>query len=268
MSKYVYVFRIFACFIMFGIPCLSYTQEGSEMVLIPAGEFIMGADEHYGEGPAHKVYLEAFYIDKYEVTNLQYCAFLNKVGNQAQGGVPCLYLKDSKIEHKNGRFTPIHGYEKHPVTQVTWYGAMAYSSWRKCRLPTEAEWEKALRGGFEGRTYSWGDEIDPSMANYGQDTENTTPVGSYPYNGYGLYDMTGNVWEWCNDWYAFDYYSTSPYRNPTGPDKGDARIVRGGGWEGPVHVYAKYLRCSFRHFLKPENTTFYLGFRCAKSLEQ
>lgn len=268
MVRHVFALLVIAGFHFFFLPYASYAQKGAEMVLIPAGEFTMGSDEHFGEGPAHKVNLKAFYIDKYEVTNQQYCLFLNEMGNQTEDGAPWLSLKDSRIEYKNGSFTPMAGYEDHPVVQVTWYGAKSYASWRGCRLPTEAEWEKAARGGFEGRTYSWGDEIDPSMANYGQDTENTTPVGSYPSNSYGLHDMIGNVWEWCNDWYSNNYYMVSPYQSPGGPDLGDARIVRGGGWSGPVHVYAKYLRCSFRHFLRPNRTTFYLGFRCAKSLDQ
>jgi formylglycine-generating enzyme required for sulfatase activity len=268
MSRRVSTLLLIAGFHFFFLPCPSYAQKSAEMVLIPAGEFTMGSDEHFGEGPAHKVYIKAFYIDKYEITNQQYCQFLNEMGNQSENGAPWLSLKDSRIEHTNGCFMPTAGFENHPAVQVTWYGAKAYASWRGCRLPTEAEWEKAARGGFEGRTYSWGDEIDPGMANFGQGTENTTPVGSYPSNGYGLNDMIGNVWEWCNDWYHHDYYLMSPYQNPGGPDLGDARIVRGGGWEGPVHVYAKYLRCSYRHFLRPNRTTFYIGFRCAKSLDQ
>ena len=250
------------------IPGRASSQDQAEMVQIQAGEFIMGSDAHFGEGPAHSVYVDSFYLDRYEVTNRQYCRFLNDMGNQMEGGVEWLNLSDCGIEYRDGEYFPKPGYENHPVVRATWYGAKAYAEWRACRLPTEAEWEKAVRGGFEGKTYYWGEEIDPAKANYGQDSESTTPVGSYPPNGYGLYDMTGNVWEWCNDWYARDYYSRSPYKNPRGPEEGHARTVRGGGWSGPVHVYAKYLRCSFRYFLRPESTNIYLGFRCAKSADK
>ena len=245
----------------------AWTQDLTRMVLIPAGEFIMGSDEFHQEGPAHKVYVDAFYIDTYEVTNAHFCAFLNEQGNQTEAGVPWLDLKDSRIVQDGGRFTPLPGYEDHPVVRVTWYGAAAYARWRNARLPSEAEWEKAVRGDIDGRTYFWGEDIDALYTNYGQDVESTTPVGSYLPNGYGLYDMTGNVWEWCSAWYARDYYYKSPKRNPQGPDSGYARIIRGGGWSGPVHVYAKYLRCSFRYFLRPESTNTYLGFRCARDTE-
>ncbi len=276
---------VFMSMLIFAVLDTASTQNQGEMVLIPAGEFTMGSDDRYGEhgeGPAHEVFLSAFSIDRYEVTNAQYSAFLNKRGNRVEGGVNWLNLSGSKIELREGQFVPLQGYESHPVVRVTWYGAKAYAEWRGCRLPTEAEWERAVRGGFEGRTYYWGEDIDPAMANYGQDTESTTPVGSYCPNGYNLYDMTGNVWEWCNDWYERNYYEKGTEqnpegteqnpegteKNPTGSEKGYARIVRGGGWSGPVHVYAKYLRCSFRYFLRPESSNIYLGFRCAKNAKE
>ena len=252
-------------------PNPTYAQEKVAMVLIPAGEFTMGCDEFFGEEPAHQVYLNAFYIDKHEVTNEQFCQFLNEKGNQSEGGVEWLNISGighCKIEYREGKYESRAGYENHPVVGVSWYGASAYAKWRGCRLPTEAEWEKAARGGLVGKRYPWGDDIDPSRANYGQvDKESTTPVGSYPPNGYGLCDMAGNVWEWCSDWYERDYYSKSPYRDPPGPDSGDARVVRGGGWDGPVHVFAKCLRCSFRYFLRAKNTNGYLGFRCARDAQ-
>ena len=257
--------------LFFTVPDTASTQDAEEMVLIPAGEFTMGSDDRFGEhgeGPAHEVFLSAFYIDRYEVTNAHYCIFLNERGNQVEGGVNWLNLTNSKIELRDGKFVALREYDNHPVVWVTWYGARAYAEWRQCRLPTEAEWEKAVRGGFEGRTYYWGEDIDPAMANYGQDTESTTPVGSYPPNGFNLYDMTGNVWEWCNDWYERNYYEKGPEQNPKGPEKSYARIVRGGGWSGPVHVYAKYLRCSFRYFLRSESSNIYLGFRCAKNAKE
>jgi len=247
----------------------TYTQEKVAMVLIPAGEFTMGSDEFFGEGPVHKVYLDAFYIDKYEVTNEQFCQFLNEKGNQTEGGVRWLDISGSNIEYQGGKYKPEAGYEDHPVISLTWHGANAYAKWRGCCLPTEAEWEKSARGGLVGKTYPWGDDIvDPGRANYGQCPEDTTTsVGDYSPNGYGLYDMAGNVWEWCSDWYEGNYYWESPYRNPPGPEDGQARVVRGGGWSGPVHVLAKYLGCSYRYFLRPESTNNEIGFRCAKEAQ-
>lgn len=269
MRKYLLFLGMVVSFAFVDAANFTYTQEKVAMVLIPAGEFTMGSDEFFGEGPAHKVYLDAFYIDKYEVTNEQFCQFLNEKGNQTEGGVRWLDISGSNIEYQGGEYRPKAGYEDHPLIGVTWHGANAYAKWRGCRLPTEAEWEKAARGDLIGKTYPWGDDIDPARANYGQDAESatTTPVGGYLPNGYGLYDIAGNVWEWCSDWYDRDYYSESPYKNPRGPEDGYARVVRGGGWSGPVHIYAKYLRCSYRYFLRPESTNNYLGFRCAKEAQ-
>jgi formylglycine-generating enzyme required for sulfatase activity len=265
MNKRGCVWALLAWLVAFGCPCLSHGQELCEMVLIPAGEYTMGTDQQYGEGAAHRVYVAAFYRDRYEVTNRQCCTFLNEMDNRVESGRPWLDLKRVRIERIDGRFTPLVGYEDHPVVAVNWYGARAHASCRSCRLPTEAEWEKAARGGLEQPAFPWGDEIDPGMANYGQERASTAPVGSYPANGYGLHDIAGNVWEWCTDWYGFEHYEASPYADPTGPSLGEALIVRGGGWDGPVHVYAKYLRCSFCNFLRPESSAVYLGFRCACS---
>ena len=269
MRKYLLFLGVVVSFVFVAAANSTYTQEKVAMVLIPAGEFTMGSDEFFGEGPAHKVYLDAFYIDKYEVTNEQFCQFLNEKGNQTEGGVRWLDISGSNIEYQRGEYRSKTDYEDHPVTGVTWHGANAYAKWRGCRLPIEAEWEKAARGDLIGKIYPWGDDIDPGRANYGQDAKSatTTSVGSYLPNGYGLYDIAGNVWEWCSDWYDRDYYSESPYKNPPGPEDGYARVVRGGGWSGPVHVYAKYLRCSYRYFLRPESTNNYLGFRCAKEAQ-
>ena len=169
-----------------------------DMVLIPGGEFLMGSN--YGgpdETPIHKVYLDAFYIDKYEVTKLQFSEFLNEKGNQEEGGVDWLDTSDEDclIEYRDGKYQPKSGYENHPVIEVSWFGARAYAEWAGKRLPTEAEWEKAARGGLVGKKYPWGDSIDSSKANYGENVGQTTPVGRYPPNNYGLYDMGGNVWE-------------------------------------------------------------------------
>ena len=236
------------------------------MVLINAGqEFMMGSsDGDSDEKPVHRVYLDDFYMDKYEVTNTQYCLFLNEYGNQEEGGEKWLDIEDDdcRIKKQDGKYVPRSGYENHPVTEVTWYGANAYAAWAGKRLPTEAEWEYAARGGLESQKYPWGNSISSSMANYGGNIGDTTPVGNYPANDYGLYDMAGNVWEWCADWYGSDYYSNSPYENPPGPTSGDYRVLRGGSWS----YYAYYLRCAFRnYFNNPHYSGYnYIGFRCVR----
>ena len=251
-----------------------------EMVLIPGGEFEMG-DHHDGMTtalPVHTVKLDSFYMGKYEVTNQQYCDYLN-VAYPAQikvvGGVVyatddsgnsepyCDTLEfdsDSRISFSSSTFTVVTGKENHPVVEVSWYGAKAFCDYYGYRLPTEAEWEYAARGGEHDPyyRYPWGNSIDGSMANYWNSgdpyemgggwpptTPETTPVGYYDggqipsgvdmANGYGLYDMVGNVSEWCNDWYDENYYEVTPYPhvNPIGPVIGTHRVTRGGGWVSP-----------------------------------
>ena len=212
-----------------------------DMVLIPAGEFLMGSnDGEDDEKPVHRVYLDAYYIDKYEVTNKQYREFVEATG------------------HKTPRQW---GEDNHPVLYVSWEDAVAYATWAGKRLPTEAEWEKAARGGLVGKEYPWGDGIDSGKANYKDNVGKTTPVGSYPPNGYGLYDMAGNVWEWCSDWYDDDYYANSPSKNPQGPSSASCRVRRGGGWD----TFARRLRCADRYYYYPGDMSYDLGFRCSKS---
>ena len=206
-------------------------QDGAEMVLIPAGDFQMGSNydiDEFNTGfdinasddekPVHTVYLDAFYIDRYLVTNAQFKAFVD-ANPQWQGGIiPDEYHNGYYLDYWRRPFYKDWSYPdsaaNDPVMYVSWYAAMAYAQWAGKRLPTEAEWEKAARGGLVGKAYSWGDDRpDVNKASYYW-SPMPTPVGSYPPNGYGLYDMTGNVWQWCIDAYEEDFYARSPRRNP------------------------------------------------------
>jgi formylglycine-generating enzyme required for sulfatase activity len=228
-------------------------KDGALMVLIPAGEFQMGDSFNEGdsdERPVHTVYLDAFYIDKYEVTNAQYKKFMDATGYKAP-----YYWNDSTWNAPNN-----------PVVGVSWYDSKAYADWAGERLPTEAEWEKSARGGLVGKRYPWGDNITHDDANYwekgGKDIWSyTSPVGSFAPNGYGLYDMAGNVWEWCADWWGSNYYATSPKSNPKGPDSGDYKVFRGGSW-----YLSSYLRTASRNYFDPTYAHYGLsiGFRCVQ----
>ncbi|MCZ6679725.1 MAG: formylglycine-generating enzyme family protein [Candidatus Poribacteria bacterium] len=226
-------------------------KDGAEMVLIPAGEFQMGSDEGKDhEKPVHTVYVDAFYIDVYEVTNAQFQKFVEATGHRK----PLPFYDKPKYNQPNK-----------PVIGISWESARDYSEWAGKRLPTEAEWEKAARGGLEGQRYPWGDSINPDQANYGHNVEQPTPVGSYPpENSYGLYDMMGNVGEWCADWYRPDYYQNSPKRNPTGASSGgpgELRVVRGGHYG----LGAEWFSNASRRY-SSDGRSYNHGFRCAKSV--
>jgi formylglycine-generating enzyme len=230
-------------------------KDGAPMILIPAGEFAMG--DHYGnrdEKPVHKVYLDAFYMDKYEVTNEQYKKFLDSTKHRTP-----YYWNDA-------RYNAIH----QPVVGVNWYDAVAYCEWAGKRLPTEAEWEKAARGGMDSKKYVWGDAWPPpnnsgnfvKFRGYKDVYTYSSPVGSFNPNGYGLYDIAGNVWELYADWYDKDYYASSPSRNPKGPDSGFFRVMRDRGWDDAHN--SQVLRVSSRNYLDPTpNVYIDVGFRCA-----
>ena len=244
------------------------------MALIPAGEFEMGSNNtSAGERPVHTVYVDAFYIDKHEVTNAEYAAFLNAKGRHGEGEIVWYKLDptDIRIEHVDGVYRVDPMYMNHPVVRVSWYGAMAYARWVGKRLPTEAEWEKAARGGLVGKTYPWGNTIDITNANYGNTVGYTTAVGSYPANGYGLYDMGGNVWEWCLDAHDRYFYRSSPSRNPIagGPmqsildnytNLNIPRTIRGGAF----FLGASFVRVTIRYKEDPSSTNPRLGFRCVR----
>jgi sulfatase modifying factor 1 len=231
---------------------VSAINPSAELVLIPAGEFLMGDDSAGDHSPAHRVYVDSFYMDKYEVTNAQYLAFCQATG------------------HRLPEFWGMSGfrcgpdYPNHPVIGVSWSDAAQYARWCGQRLPTEAEWEYAARGGLAGMSFPNGDTLQPPDGNYNRSGKGgPVAVGSYPPNGFGLHDMQGNVVEWVADFYAPDYYSSSPHSNPQGPDHGRFRVIRGGGW----HSGASCNKVYYRNALPPNWVDFNVGFRCAKDLE-
>ena len=247
-------------------------NDSAEVVLIPAGEFRMGgADDEArsNEQPVHPVYVDAFYMDKYLVTNAQYKVFVDANPQWRKDLIPDAYRDDFYLYDWNGGSYP-DGKRNHPVDGVSWYAAMAYARWAGKRLPTEAEWEKAARGGLVGMKYPWGNTIDGKLANYGENIGTTTPVGHYAPNGYGLYDMSGNVWEWCSDAYDKTFYANSPRRNPVaGGQVGNDftsvelnRVLRGGSWANS----AQFLRVAFRREDSPAFTDDFIGFRCARAV--
>ncbi len=292
--------------------------------LIPAGEFQMGDsfnEGHSDELPVHTVYVSAFHMGVTEVTNEQMREVMQwaydngkvtatafTVQNNTGNAQELLDLDDSdcQLSFSGGTFTVDSGKENYPCVEVSWYGSAAYANYKSemeglqpcynlsdwtCnfsnngyRLPTEAEWEKAARGGLAGQRFPWGDTITHNDANYYSDSDYsydvsatrgwhpdyddgvspcTSPVGSFAANGYGLYDMAGNVWEWCWDRWDSNYYDISPGPDPAGPDSGSYRVFRGGGWV----YYAIYARCASRHFSNPSVTHGSLGFRLARSSE-
>jgi len=223
-----------------------------QMVLVPAGKFTRGSNLGDDEKPVRQIYLNAFYMDKYEVTVGQYARYLEATDMEEP--------PDWSIMNQ-----PQH--QRRPVVNVSWEDAVNYCKWKGKRLPTEAEWEKAARG-TDGRIYPWGNEAPTRLhANYGRkdwdDHHALAPVGSFEAgkSPYGIYDMAGNAWEWVFDWYDHDYYKKSPEKNPIGPAKGDGKVVRGGSW---LYV-SEFLRSAHRFDAQPTNRLFGYGFRCAKT---
>ena len=271
---------------------LADTPSTGEMALVPPGEFFMGAPAgSHGlpdEQPERRVFVSGFWIDRYEVTNAGYLQFVQATGYRTPANAnPAATLWES------GR--PLPGIDLHPVVNVSWDDAVAFCRWRGKRLPTEAEWEKAARG-TDRRIYPWGDEWDQDLANSASywagrriDFSNgaewdefwlrgegariskeqglkgevlTLPVGSFPagVNAYGLFDMAGNAAEWVEDWYNPNYYKDAPLSNPTGPDRGAIKAMRGGSWLKP----AVSLRTTDRDWGTMDSRPSGTGFRCAK----
>jgi len=232
----------------------------TEMVVIEGGTFLRGSNNGArDEMPRHAVHLPSFAIDCHPVTNEQFVRFLLAMGGEKDANNnDIIRLRDSRIRKNGGKLTIESGYSKHPAVGVSWYGAMAYAKWVGKRLPTEAEWEVAAYGGTESAQYPTGDDVERSGANFFN--SDTTSVLSYPPNGYGLYDVAGNVYEWCTDWYGYHYYETSMQEpeNPTGPAQGVYRVLRGGCWKS----LKEDMRCSHRHRNNPGIMNGTYGFRC------
>ena len=225
-----------------------WEKDAKEMALIPAGSFEMG------DRLVHTVQSDAFYMDVHEVTVGQFREFVNQSGYDYPG-----WLWKEIAKYSPG--------DEYPMIYVHWNDATAYAKWAGKRLPTEAEWEYAARGGLVGKRYPGGDEISHDNANYygtdGQSKwEYCSPVGSFAANGYGLYDMAGNVLEWCQDWNDKDYYSNSPAKNPLGPSTGSYRVVRCGSWGYGAGGQRVAYRLSDAPLVRSEG----YGFRCVSDL--
>jgi formylglycine-generating enzyme required for sulfatase activity len=243
------------------------------MALIPAGCFEMG--DHFNEEtsdelPVHNVCISAFAMDLHEVTNAEYKACVDA------------WVCSAPFDSGSATRSPYYGnptYDDFPVIYVDWNQATAYCSWAGKRLPTEAEWEYAARGGLSGKRFPWGDTVSCAEANYLSNTDyfydtegsfgvcvgDTTEIGVYAANGYGLYDMAGNVWEWVNDWFSDTYYQycfdNTIVNDPHGPDSDTSRVLRGGSWLSYPHD----LRASGRDPYAPANISSRVGFRCVSS---
>ena len=290
--------RLFACYtlLLAFTNCESTAQAGvpQDMVVIPAGEFLMGSPEDGlsfdDEHPQRQVYVASFSIDRSEVTNAQYKHFVDSTGHPP----PSHLTPQFNLWNKT---VPLPGSEHHPVVNVSWYDAVAYCQWQAKRLPTEAEWEKAARG-TDGRRYSWGMNWDVSLSNsasywagrtiefkdgtawkafwiagdgarasqeHGLNGEVLTlPIGTFPQGAspYGLLDMTGNAAEWVQDWYEPYSYLNAPLSDPQGPNGKLLKVVRGGSWLKP----ARNLRVSDRDYGLPTDRATGIGFRCAKDV--
>ena len=222
-----------------------------DMVLIPAGWFWMGSDDHYEwERPRHRVWLDTFEIGRVPITRGEYSRFLSETGSAEPAGWhdPCFSDDDQ------------------PVVGVSWFAATAYCQWvskswaETLRLPTEAEWEKACRGGLDDAEYAWGKQPPTDIAYFQSEWKAPKPVGKWRPNGYGLFNIGDNVHEWCMDWYAGDYYASSPEKNPTGPEAGTRRVSRGGSWRHQI----KASRAAHRSSLPPSYQYTDYGFRVCR----
>jgi sulfatase modifying factor 1 len=278
------------------------------MVLLEGGEFLMGSEDRFaypgdGEGPVRRVRLDSFWIDTCAVSNAQFAQFVDETEYVTEverfgwsfvfaGLLPDNFPPTRGVAQApwwrqvegvdwrtpEGPHSDLDGRLNHPVVQVTWNDAEAFCSWAGKRLPSEAEWEYAGRGGLEGRVFPWGDELEPEdehRMNVWQGTfpsdnscmdgfYGTCPVDAFPPNGYGLHNTTGNAWEWCSDWFSPDFHTRDRRTNPEGPRRGTHRTTRGGSYLCH-HSYCLRYRVAARNALTPDTSTGNVGFRCVRS---
>lgn len=279
------------------------------MRLIPGGAFLMGSADPEGwpadgEGPVREVTLQPFHIDATCVTNEQFNDFVDathykteaerlgwsfvfhlflsreqlaRVTQRVAGSEWWCHVEGATWRHPEGPGSNIKQRWSHPVVQVSWNDALAYAAWAGKRLPTEAEWECAARGGLVQKRYAWGDELTPGgrhQCNIWQGvfpTQNTAedghvgtaPAKSFKANGYGLYNVAGNVWEWCHDWFSRDFHLTGPRSDPVGPPEGQGKVIRGGSYLCH-HSYCNRYRVDARSSNTPDSATGNMGFRCVR----
>ncbi|WP_088012036.1 formylglycine-generating enzyme family protein [Gottfriedia acidiceleris] len=281
-------------------------------IYIPGGEFLMGTDdpEGYkadGEGPIRKIKVNPFYIDACAITNSQFEEFISDTGYKTEAEIYgwsfvfhlllssetrlkvkqlvqqtpwWLVVDGANWKHPEGPDSTIDNRYDHPVVHVSWNDASAYCNWAGKRLPTEAEWEYAARGGLEQKKYAWGDELLPNnhhFANIWQGEfpnnnqvldgyKGTAPAKSFPPNNYGLYNVSGNVWEWCSDWFSATYHINDTRDNPKGIPYGTSKVIRGGSYLCNESYCNRY-RVAARSSNTPDSSTGNMGFRCAKDVK-
>ena len=277
------------------------------MVQLSGGRFLMGSDDDSfpadGEGPVREVTLSPFWIDRYAVTNAAFTAFTQATGYVSEAerfgwsfvfygllpeGFPPTrgvaqtpwwrQVYGATWAHPEGPHSDLSGRAEHPVVHVSWNDAAAYAAWAGKRLPTEAEWEYAARGGLEGKRYPWGDRLTegkkhrcniwqgtfPSSNTVKDGFYGTAPVDAFAPNGYGLYNMVGNTWEWCQDFWSPDYHVNGPRDDPSGPPTGEARVVKGGSHLCHASYCNRY-RVAARTHNTPDSTLGHTGFRLVRS---
>lgn len=283
----------------------------ARMVALPGGSFLMGTENPEGfpddgEGPVREVFLDPFSIDRDPVTNELFAAFVRATGYRTEAerfGWSFVFwshipkrrfselvedtvaaapwwckVRGAQWDAPEGPGSAVAGRERHPVVHVSWADAAAYAAWAGQRLPTEAEWEYAARGGLVQKIYPWGDKLRPGgqhLCNIWQgefpnhDTGDdgytgTCPVDAFPPNGYGLYSVTGNTWEWCADWFDATFHRTADQHNPQGPPQGTARVMKGGSFLCHKSYCNRY-RVAARTSNTPDSSSGNIGFRCAWS---
>ncbi len=275
---------ILALFLPF-INCYSQKPMLPDMVSVKGGTYKMGCTERQyncseKEKPAHRVKVDDFYISCYEITNELYCHFLNEIEANPGGsyyGFEYIDIGDEKckIFHENNQFYIEEGNENHPVVEVTWYGAKAYCHWADGRLPTEAEWEYVARGGENANDYFFSGNDDIEEVGWFKGNHFTTPDGQFKYrkgtievgrkkpNALGIYDLSGNVWELCNDWFSEEYYKKSPEENPKGPEYSQYRVKRGGSFK----TSSEQCMVSKRNKILPGYSQGDVGFRLVRPVK-